>query len=238
MTTQILERQPHRTPSTPAWRDSENGAEPTATPRVESGISVLPEKFDVEAELPTLAVAPARFIVDKHELGRQIMQSATSQNRESFAVKCRAVRDANDFATPMRSMLLTLTSGFGGISATVSPSLNLHTWPAMDALIKALEDAGAGELWQPIGERSIVVVASRHIFVSADNPIRNDATNVYPNVIVEVVGAHLIEPEWFDRVVAPRCKDSALTFVFYGLAGISDSLFEREWHQSEYQGIV
>ena len=124
--------------------------------------------------------AKSELIVDRDELGRRIMQSAVSDERDSYAVKCRSVSHATDFATPMRSMLLAMTSGFGGISATVSPSLNLNTWPAMDMLVSSLEDAGAGELWQPIGERSIAVGASRHIFVSVDHPIRNDSTRAFP----------------------------------------------------------
>ena len=71
------------------------------------------------------------FIEDRDVLGQRIMQSAVSQEFGSFAVKCRSVTHATDFSTPMRGMLLTLSSAFGGMSATISPSLNLHTWPAM-----------------------------------------------------------------------------------------------------------
>ena len=94
-------------------------------------------------------------------------------------------------------------------------------------LVSALEKAGAGELWQPVGERSIAIGAARHVFVSVDNPIRDDSTRVFPNMLIEVVGAHMIDPDWFDRTVAPRCQDESLTFVFYGQAGFPGSLFER-----------
>ena len=201
-------------------------------------ISTIPTNFDLEAELGMISGSSIETIDDRDELGRLIMQSAMSSERGTFAVKSRSAAQATDFATPMRSALMTLSSGFGGISATVSPSLNLHTWPAMDMLVADLEASGAGELWQPIGERSIGIGASRHVFVSVDNPVRNDATRVYPTTLVEIVGAHLIDPEWFDRVVEPRCQDESLTFVYYGQVGFEESLFERAWYDSELRGII
>ena len=234
MTTQILERPVDARDREHAIPMGESVASRFATLQTEA----LTSDIDIEAELSMLATSTAEFVADRGELGQKIMQSAMSAEYGSFAVKCRSVSHATEFATQMRCMLLTLTSGFGGISATISPSLNLNTWPAMDTLVAALEQSGAGELWQPIGERSIAVGASRHIFVSVDHPIRNDATRVFPNVLVEVVGAHLIEPEWFDRVVAPRCRDQALSFVFYGQSGFEGSLFERAWRDSQIRGSV
>ncbi len=228
MTTQILER--------PIARRGHSDA-PTA--RVETArASGLHTDLNIDAELGTLTRVKSEFISDRDELGQRIMQSAVSSECDTFAVKCRSVSQATDFSTPMRRMLLTLTSGFGGLSVTVSPSLNLNTWPAMDLLVSALEEAGAGELWQPVGERSIAIGAARHVFVSVDNPIRDDSARVFPNVLVEVVGAHIIDPEWFDRTVAPRCGDEALTFVFYGQPGFAGSLFERAWEESQLRGQV
>ena len=228
MTTQILER--------PVERPERHDA--ASTPVETASRGELITEFDIDAELEKLTRSKSEFIGDREELGQRIMQSAVSDDRESFAVKCRSVSLAIDFATPMRSMLLTLASAFGGISATVSPSLNLNTWPAMDRLVAALEKAGAGELWQPIGERSIAVGAARHVFVSVDNPIRDDSARVFPNLLVEVAGAHMIDPDWFDRTVTPRCKDEALTFVFYGQAGFAGSLFDRAWEESQFRGQV
>ena len=228
MTTQILER--------PVERQRRHYASRALVEPARHG--GLHADFDIDAELDMLTRAESEFIEDRDELGQRIMQSAVSDDRETFAVKCRSVRHATDFATPMRSMMLTLSSAFGGISATVSPSLNLNTWPAMDQLVSALEEAGAGELWQPVGERSIAVGAARHVFVSVDNPIRDDSARVYPNLLIEVVGAHMIDPEWFDRVVAPRCEDEALTFVFYGQTGFAGSLFDRAWEESPFRGQV
>ncbi len=238
MTTQILERNIHQRQSSRARVHGADLHQPNASVSPVDRAVALPSELDFEAELRTLTAEDVEFISERDELGRRIMASAMSTERDIFAVKCRSVSHATDFATPMRSTLLALTSGFGGISVTVSPSLNLNTWPAMDMLVAALEQSGAGELWQPIGERSIGIGASRHIFVSADNPVRNDATRVFPNVLLEVVGAHLIDPDWFDRVIAPRCRDEALTFAFYGQAGFTGSLFERVWQESRIQGRI
>lgn len=228
MTMQVLERPVERRVRSAA---STAGVEAVRADRIHSD-------FNIDAELEMLTRVKPEFIDDRDELGQRIMQSAVSDEGDSFAVRCRSVRHATDFATPMRSMMLTLSSAFGGISATVSPSLNLNTWPAMDKLVAALESAGAGELWQPIGERSIAVGSARHVFVSADNPIRDDSTRVFPNLLVEVAGAHMIDPEWFDRTVAPRCQDESLTFVFYGQTGFAGSLFERAWDESQIRGQV
>ena len=233
MTTQLLERPTKQRDlgrgATMRRDDDDTAADPP--------LNVLPADFDLDAELSMLGTS-SEIITDRDELGQRIMQSAMSPERDSFAIRCRSVHDATRFATPMRSTLLTMSSGFGGISATISPSLTLNTWPAMDALVASLEQSGAGEIWQPIGERSVSVGAARHIFVSVDNPIRDDATTVIPNVVVEVVGAHIIDPEWFDRVVAPRCQDKALTFVFYGQSGFAGSLFERAEDESRFRGSI
>lgn len=238
MTTQTLER---KTQFAPHRRQRPHGGTTTENFRRfgdETSIDALPVEFDIETEIRRLTDPEVDHIDDRDELGERIMQSAVSTERETITVKCRSVSHATDFATPMRSTLLTLSSAFGGISATVSPSLNLHTWSAMDMLVASLEKSGAGELWQPIGERSIAVGNARHVFVSADNPIRDEATSVHPSLLVEVVGAHLIDPDWFDRVVAPRCENDDPTFVYYGQVGFEGSLFEREWHVSQIKGIV
>ena len=236
MSTQVLERNLTQTPRrrhSPQRFTTFDDIHQTDT-----SLGILTADLDIDAELRMLTEASVEFIEDRDELGRRIMESAVSPQRESFAVKCRSVSHATDFANPLRSTLLTLSSAFGGISATILPSLNLHTWPAMDMLVTSLEKSGAGELWQPIGERSIGIGAARHIFVSVDNPVRDESTSVHPSLLVEVVGAHLIDPEWFDNVVAPRCINEALTFVYYGQMGFQGSLFEREWHESQFQATI
>ena len=135
MTTQILER--------PGERRVRSHAQKARVQTARTG--GLHTDFNIDAERDTLTRVKSEFIDDRDELGQRIMQSAMSNERDTIAVKCRSVSQATNFATPMRSMLLTLTSGFDGISVTVSPSLNLNTWPAMDSLVSALEEAGAGE---------------------------------------------------------------------------------------------
>jgi hypothetical protein len=238
MTMQTLERQTRRRVPEPEPIDEAVSRQQVASELSAVQNDVLPAEFDLEAELGILTSERSEYIAEQDELGRRIMASAVSTEGDVFAVKCRSVSHATRFATPIRSMLLALTSGFGGISATVSPSLNLNTWPAMDMLVAALEQSGAEDVWQPIGERSIGVGASRHVFVSVDHPVHDDAARVFPNVLLEIVGAHLIDAEWFDRVVVPRCREQALTSVFYGQAGHPRSLFERALQESRIQGQV
>ncbi len=198
---------------------------------------VLTPLIDTPATLEQL---PSRsvYVDDSDELGRRILESALSNESDSFAVKCRSTQRATEFATPMRSLLLTLNSGFGGVSATVSPALLLHTYPAMDALVTDLEESGAAELWQPIGERSLGIGDAKHIFVSVDTPVLDTSHRSSPDVMVEVVGAHLISTDWFDSVVMRRCQSPALSFVFYGQAGFAGSLFDRAWATSDVKGEI
>ena len=161
-----------------------------------------------------------------------------SSDYESITVECRNAEAATEFGTPIRGMLLALASGFGGVSATISPSLYSDTWPAIEKLVQQLDEAHAGDLWQPVGERSLCLGSARHLFVSVDHPLARDATYVFPNVLLEVVDAHLIDPEWFDRVVSPRCQDEALTFVYYGQPGRVGSLYERATHESSVHGVI
>lgn len=197
-----------------------------------------------ESSLATLIEASSvveegsAIISDFDELGKRVLQSALSKERASFAVRCRSTRRATEFATPMRSLLLTLNSGFGGVSATVSPALMLHTYPAMDALVSDLEGFGAGRLWQPTGERTLAIGDSRHIFVSVDAPVMDTAHSLSPNVLLEVVGSHMIDADWFERVVMARCADPALTFVFYGQPGSKNSAFDKAWRTADIKGVI
>ena len=177
-------------------------------------------------------------IADSDELGRQITTSAISGMPHSFAVGCRSASQATRFATPMRSLLLTLGSGFEGISATVAPNLLLHTYPAMEALVRSLESTGSYAPWQPVGERSIGLGSAKHLFVSQDTPMPEDAQNCMPNTLLEVVGAHLIPARWFDQAVAPKCDLNKLTIVCYGMVGVKDSLFERSWGDCQTRGLL
>ena len=177
-------------------------------------------------------------ITDHDELGRQITTAAMSAQPSSFAVACRSTVLATNFATPLRSLLLALSSGFEGISTTISPNLLLHTYPAMESLVRNLESTGCKDAWQPIGERSIGLGSAKHLFVSYDTPVRDDPRPSKPNLLLEIVGAHLIPTNWFDSIVAPKCDFSRLAVVCYGMVGVKGSLFERAWNQSATRGLL
>ena len=103
MTTQILERPVDARDREHAMPMGESVASRFATLQTEA----LTSDFDIEAELSMLATSTAEFVADRGELGQKIMQSAMSAEYGSFAVKCRSVSHATEFATQMRCMLLT-----------------------------------------------------------------------------------------------------------------------------------
>lgn len=177
------------------------------------------------------------ILTDLDELARRIAMSTVGNEAESFAVGCRSALAATKFATPIRGMALTLTSGTHAVSATISPNLLLHTYPAMEAMVDYLERNGDAP-WQPTGERAISLGAARHLFISHDAPIRGDSADATPNALLEVVAAHLIPAEWFDRVVAPKCDPEQVTLVCYGMLGVKGSLFERAWTTSDHRGAI
>lgn len=177
-------------------------------------------------------------VADIDELGRQLTTSAISAQQHSFAVGCRSTARATRFATPMRNMLLTLGCGFESTSATISPSLLMHTFPAMEAMVRSLDESDNYLPWQPDGERSIRIGGAKHLFISYDMPMPDDARGCTPDTLLEIVGAHLIPAKWFDQVVAPKCNMDSLTIAYYGMAGIEGSLFERAWRNSDTHGLL
>lgn len=184
-------------------------------------------------------VGPNRDVItDSDELGRQMTTSAIGAEPHSFAVGCRSTARATRFATPMRNMLLTLGCGFESTSATISPSLLIHTFPAMEAMVRSLDESDTYLPWQPDGERSIKLGGAKHLFISYDMPMPDDARGCTPDTLLEIVGAHLIPAQWFDQVVAPKCDMDSLTIAYYGMAGIEGSLFERAWRNSDTRGLL
>ena len=177
-------------------------------------------------------------ITDHDELGRQITTAAMSRQPANFAVACRSTALATSFATPLRSLLLALSSGFEGISATISPNLLLHTYPAMESLVRHLESTGCQAPWQPVGERSVGLGSAKHLFVSYDTPVREPSRPSRPNLLLEIVGAHLIPAHWFDAIVAPKCDFNQLAIVCYGMVGVKGSLFERAWNDNGTRGLL
>lgn len=181
---------------------------------------------------------PREVITDRGDLGRRITTAAISGQPATFAVACRSTTVATGFATPLRSLLLALTSGFGGVSTTVSPNLLIHTYPAMESLVRHLESTGYDAPWQPVGERSVGIGSAKHLFVSYDTPVRTERRSSKPNVLLEVVGAHLIPASWFDRVVAPKCDFDRLAVACYGMVGVKGSLFERAWNDGSTRALL
>ena len=188
----------------------------------------VPERMDRTREV----------ITDSEELGRQITTAAIGEQPANFAVACRSTAVATSFATPLRSLLLALTSGFDGISATVSPNLLLHTYPAMESLVRHLESNGNHAPWRPLGERSVGLGSAKHLFVSYDTPLREDSRSSKPNLLLEIVGAHLIPAHWFDRVVAPKCDFDRIAVACYGMVGVKGSLFERAWNAGATRALL
>lgn len=182
--------------------------------------------------------SPGSVITDRDELGRRITTAAMSGQPANFAVACRSTMVATSFATPFRSLLLALSSGFQGISITVSPNLLLHTYPAMESLVRHLESTGCQVPWQPVGERSVGLGSAKHMFVSYDTPVREHPRPSRPNLLLEIVGAHLIPAGWFDAIVAPKCDFNRLAVVCYGMVGVKGSLFERAWNDNGTRGLL
>ena len=177
-------------------------------------------------------------VTDTDELGRHLTTSAISAEAHSFAIGCRSTAQATRFANPIRSLLLTLGCGFESTSATISPSLLMHTFPAMEAMVRSLNESDTFLPWQPDGERSIRIGGAKHLFISYDMPMPDDARGCRPDTLLEVVGSHLIPARWFDQVVAPKCNMDKLTIAYYGMVGIEGSLFERAWRDCETRAVL
>ena len=116
-------------------------------------------------------------------------------------------------------------------SATVAPSFTQDTYPAMLALVKALESAGMGEDWSPDGARSIRIGKTKHLFVSVDMPIKDRSPS--PDKFLEIIQSHQIDVSWYDQCVYPRASAPGLTTVMFGVPDNSDpqystSIFKRE----------
>ncbi|MEX0763247.1 MAG: hypothetical protein WD208_03045 [Dehalococcoidia bacterium] len=162
---------------------------------------------------------------DEEELGRAVMGSLVSGTGSTFTVDVADIGAVNRVMTQIRSWLLVARAGTGGVSATVAPQFLEDTYPAMLALTRRLNDAGAGGLWHPDGARTLRLGEAKHIFVSADRPVTDHSPA--PDALLEVVQAHRIDGEWFAERVAPRARRRGLTRVFYGAPGTEDSVYER-----------
>ena len=176
------------------------------------------------------STTPARFVhKTKHEeLGRALLKSVSAREGATFTVDVQDAAAVTDLITGLRSWLLVFGAGTGVASATVSPTFLGETFPAMLALVRELERSGA--TWRPSGPRAVQVGEAKHVFVSRDRPVAGRTPN--PDGIIEVVGAHHIDRDWFYERVSPRCHAPGLTRVFYGQPGVSGSIYEEVRNES------
>lgn len=158
-----------------------------------------------------------------------LMKSLLDRDGATYTVDAASPRHVNRVATATRACMLFLGSGTGGVSATVSPAFVRHGYPAMLSLVGELNKAGAGDSWKPDGERSVRLGEAAHIFVSADSPLKSRTDE--PDTLLEVPGAHLIEPHWFESRVVPRSSKPGLVRVLYGLPG-RGGIYDRFRHRN------
>jgi len=136
-----------------------------------------------------------------------------------------------EISTRLRLLFLFINRAEFSNSATVAPSFTQDTYPAMLALVKALESAGMGEDWSPDGARSIRIGKTKHLFVSVDMPIKDRSPS--PDKFLEIIQSHQIDVSWYDQCVYPRASAPGLTTVMFGVPDNSDpqystSIFKRE----------
>ena len=136
-----------------------------------------------------------------------------------------------EISTRLRLLFLFINRAEFSNSATVAPFFKRDTYPAMLALVKALEGAGLGEDWSPYGARSIRMGKAKHLFVSVDMPIADRSSS--PDTFLEIIQSHQIDASWYDQCVYPRASASGLTTVMFGVPDrshpqYSSSIFNRE----------
>jgi hypothetical protein len=165
----------------------------------------------------------------------QIVQSVTdrSESAESKIITVDLVKGENvqEFSTRLRMLLLFMNRNEGSVSATVSPSFQDDTYPAMLALVKGFQSSGASEDWHPDGPRSIRVGNARHLFVSVDMPVMDRSPA--PDTLIELVSAHKISSSWYDQRVSPRVASIGITTLMFGIpnspgSDYAGSVFKRE----------
>ena len=201
-------------------------------------------------------LAPEIIRADSSWVSRLIPQvssgTASSHNRDAWAeVVLSNVGDDHSAETGARIITIDLTSDESIVeisarlrllfmfmnraqvsnSATVAPFFKRDTYPAMLALVQALEGAGLGEDWSPYGARSIRMGRTKHLFVSIDMPIADRSSS--PDTFLEIIQSHQIDASWYDQCVYPRASASELTTVMFGVPDNSDpqystSIFKRE----------
>ncbi len=154
----------------------------------------------------------------------RIVQSVTDRaNHETtiITVDLAEGESAREFSTRLQMLLMFMNRETGSVSATVSPSFQDDTYPAMLALVNGFHRSGASGDWSPDGPRAIRLGKARHLFVSVDMPVADRSPS--PDTMLEVVAAHRIEASWYDERVRPRVAASGpgLTTVMFGVPEVS-----------------
>ena len=154
-------------------------------------------------------------------------------NSPGFTITVDLAEDesAREFSTRLRMLILFMNRDRDSVSATVSPSFQDDTYPAMLALVNAFHRSGADDDWLPDGPRTIRVGNARHLFVSVDMPVADRSPS--PDTLLEVVSAHRIDASWYDRLVRPRASAHGLTTVMFGVPDLTgstmaNSIFKQE----------
>ena len=158
------------------------------------------------------------------DAGREITAALMNRAPATFAIEASSVAAVTEFATPLRSFLLLSGAAMGGVSAAIAPHFAEQTYPALVDLVGRLNSAGADDLWRPDGARTVALGEAKQMFISADMPVSE--RSAAPDRLVEVVAAHAIESDWYSSRVAPRLAGSSVVRVFYGVPGVSGSVFE------------
>ena len=173
----------------------------------------------------------------------RIVQSVADRaNHETTTITVDLAQgeSVQEFSTRLKMLLLFMNRDTGSVSATVSPSFQNDTYPAMLALVNGFHRSGASGDWRPDGPRAVRVGKARHLFVSVDMPVADRSPS--PDTMLEVVAAHRIDASWYDQRVHPRVAAlvHGLTIVMFGVPGVAGapknpgdhgnhgSVFERE----------
>ena len=180
--------------------------------------------FHAPALTRRAAPSPVPAPAAADEFGRAVAASVVTGAGLTFTLDVPGAGDVIPLATPIRTWLLAARMSAGGVSATVAPSFFSDTYPAMLALVRALNDAGLGALWRPDGVRTVRLDQAVHVFVSADRPVAERTPA--PGALLEVVEGHRIGADWYAARVAPRAAAPGLTRVFYGRPGAEGSVYD------------
>ncbi len=174
---------------------------------------------------PGLGVADSTELPDFSAAGQAITAALMSRSSATFTIEADSVSSVTSFATPLRLFLLMSGKAAGDVSATVAPHFSEETYPALLDLVGRLDGSGASELWRPDGARTVALGDARQMFISADMPVSE--RSMKPNRLLEIVAAHRIPAEWYRARVAPRLAKASPVRVFYGMRGVSGSVFDE-----------